>query len=665
MINLMNKKLIIFLTTCILQSFNIMGQKSADSLKGNTNLPSSTEELLKLSKFDDEIYKYSVESYFAKPKQSSFNLSPDGRFISFQEKDKNGKNNIYLKIIATGENKLILVEKENLILEYMWGNNSTILYFMDNGGDENYHLHSLSIENGKNTDLTPFNNVTVRSIKTIKDNPEYVIVTLNKENPELFEPYKINILTGSIEMIYKNDIKNPISDFIFDHNGNLRAIKKQINNTDNQVLYRDASNGDFKEVLTYGWQDNFKILNFLPNSNHAYVCTNIGRDKKSIVLYDLFNRKILKVLFEHSNYDIDDISLSKKRRYEIDYYSYTGEKAEIIPISKVFHNIYKDLQTHFANYQYEIKSITDNEQTYIIYISSDRLYGKYYLYNSISRKFELLVDLMPSLKEEDMAEMIPIKFKSRDGFTIHAYLTIPNLSNQRERVPLIVNPHGGPYGDRDVWGFNQEAQLFASRGYATLQINFRGSGSYGKSFYVAGNKQIGRKMLEDLEDGVKYVIKDFNIDKQRIAIYGASYGGLATLGSLIKTPELYKCGVDYVGVSNLFTFIDSFPSYWKPYMERFYSQWYDPNIPEEKQIMEEVSPVLNIENLNKPLFVIQGANDPRVNINESDQIVKELRQRGFDVPYMVKYNEGHGFRHESNQIELYKTMMGFFAKYLK
>jgi dipeptidyl aminopeptidase/acylaminoacyl peptidase len=269
---------------------------------------------------------------------------------------------------------------------------------------------------------------------------------------------------------------------------------------------------------------------------------------------------------------------------------------------------------------------------------------------------------MPQLKPEDMAEMRPITFKSRDGLTIHGYITLPKAALEGKKVPLVVNPHGGPQGIRDSWGFNPEAQLFASRGYATLQVNFRISGGYGKGFQKAGYKQIGRKAMDDVEDGVKYAIEQGWVNKDKIAIYGGSHGGYATLMGLIKTPDLYACGVDYVGVSNIFTFFDSFPEYWKPYKEMVKQIWYDLDNTEEAKIAKEVSPVFQIDKIKKPLFVVQGANDPRVNINESDQIVKGLRAKGFDVPYMVKYDEGHGFGKEQNRIELYRYMLGFFAK---
>ncbi|MDB4257470.1 prolyl oligopeptidase family serine peptidase, partial [Arcobacteraceae bacterium] len=210
-----------------------------------------------------------------------------------------------------------------------------------------------------------------------------------------------------------------------------------------------------------------------------------------------------------------------------------------------------------------------------------------------------------------------------------------------------------------------EAQLFASRGYATLHVNFRISDGYGKKFMKAGLKQVGRKVMEDIEDGVSYVLKKGIIDKNKIAIYGASHGGYATLMGLAKTPDLYACGVDYVGVSNILTFMNAFPSTWKPYSKMMKNIWYDIDDKKEYEIAKTVSPVYIVDNIKKPLFVVQGAYDPRVNINESDQIVRKLRDKKFDVPYMVKYNEGHGFKREENKLEFYKAMMGFFAKHLK
>ena len=355
---------------------------------------------------------------------------------------------------------------------------------------------------------------------------------------------------------------------------------------------------------------------------------------------------------------------SKTRNYEIDAYQYIGEKNEVVPVSSLYQNIFAKVNQVGAKNSFSIAGRTDNEDKFLIYIYSDKIYGSYYLYDVDKDELTKMYDLMPQLKEEDMAEIRPIKFKSRDGLILHGYLTIPKSATNK-KYPLIVNPHGGPYGERELWGFNIETQLFASRGYLTLQVDFRGSGGYGKKFSEAGYKQIGKKMLEDIEDGVNYVIDLGIADKNNIAIYGISYGGLATLGSLVKTPNLYKCGVDYCGVSNLFAFMASIPPYWKSYLDILYEQWYNPTIEEDKTQMTSYSPVLNADKIIKPLFVIHGANDPRVKISEADEIVFKLRKKGIDVAYMVKYNEGHGFQHDDNRIDVYKTMLGFFSKYLK
>ncbi len=369
--------------------------------------------------------------------------------------------------------------------------------------------------------------------------------------------------------------------------------------------------------------------------------------------------------FTHKNYDVSGASISRNRNWELDYFSYEGEKNEIIPVSKYYKKLHKKLEKEFPGYNFYLSDRTDDESHYLIYVTSDKLYGKYYSYDVTKDEIKLLFDLMPQLKENDMSEMRPISFKSRDGIQLHGYITLPNEVVKGQKVPVIVNPHGGPQGIRDSWGFNPEAQLFASRGYATLHVNFRISGGYGKEFLRSGFKEIGRKAMDDVEDGLQYVVDKGWVDKDKAAIYGGSHGGYAVLRGLTKTPDLYACGVDYVGVSNLFTFMETIPAYWAPYLPILKAVWYDAEVPEEKEIMNEVSPAFHIDKIKKPLFVVQGANDPRVNIDESDQIVKSLRDKGVDVPYMVKYDEGHGFAKEENRMDLYTAMMGFFAEQLK
>ncbi len=492
---------------------------------------------------------------------------------------------------------------------------------------------------------------------------------MNKENAQVFEPYKVNIKTGEIEKLFNNDdVANPIMSYLFDKDGTLRGFVRLREGVNMDLYYnKDPKTRNFEVIQQNNWKDTFNpTLNYQTDYPHdAYVVSNLETDKNTVYLYDLKENKVIDKLFSNDNYDISGISLSRNRNYELDYYTFEGEKREIVPVSDYYKKLHNRITAKFPDKQYTIADHTDDESKYLIFLQSDKLYGEYWSYDVKADKFELLYNLMPQLKAEDMAEMRPITFKSRDGITIHGYITLPKAALEGEKVPVIVNPHGGPQGIRDSWGFNPEAQLFASRGYATLQVNFRISGGYGREFLESGFKQIGRKAMDDVEDGLKYVIDQGWVDPDKAAIYGGSHGGYAVLRGLTKTPDLYAAGVDYVGVSNLYTFMETIPPYWKPYEKILREIWYDENIPEEKAIMDEVSPVFHIDKIKKPLFVVQGANDPRVNIDESDQIVRALREKGVDVPYMVKYDEGHGFGKEENRIELYEAMMGFYAKHLK
>lgn len=640
-----------------------------NKLPGNTTLPSSKEELEKLAQLDKGTYAYKVSDYFAKPKASAFQISPNGKYLSYKEKDDKNKRHIYVKEIATGKVTRAVEEKTELIKGYGWINDDRLYFAMDKGGDENYHIYASNIDGSNSKDLTPFDGVTASITKILKEQKDFVVISMNKNNKQIFEPYKLNVNTGELTQLYENkDVSNPIQGFEIDKDGNIRGYSKLVNGVENELYYKDLTTGQFNLVKKMNWDDNFNIISFnyaSKNKDEAYVLSNLDGDKAKIVLYDFKKNSTVKDIYSNPDYDVAGLSLSRKRGYEVDAYVYEGEKQNVTPVSKFAKEVYAAMGKAFPKMECNVVDYDDNETKLLVVVQSDKLYGTYYEYDALTGKFTLLYDLMPQLKEKDMAEMRPIKFKSRDGLTIHGYITLPKEATNGKKVPLVVNPHGGPQGVRDSWGFNPESQLFASRGYATLQVNFRISGGYGKKFLRAGFKEIGRKVMDDVEDGVKYAIEQGWVDKNKIAIYGASHGGYATLMGLVKTPDLYTCGVNYVGVSNIETFFASFPEYWKPYKEIVKQIWYDLDNPNEAKIAKEVSPVHQIEKIKKPLFVIQGANDPRVNIAESDQIVTGLRKKGFNVPYMVKYNEGHGFQREENSLELYNYMLGFLAQYLK
>lgn len=643
-------------------------KKFESKLPGNTALVSPEEELQALKLADKGDYKYKVEDYFAKPKASSFQLSPNGKYLSYMEKD-GLKNHVYIKEVATNKVARAIEEKEEPIKGYGWVNDDRLIYVMDDGGNENYHIYAVNIDGTNARDLTPFKDVRAMMLNELKDQKDYIIISMNKDNKQIFEPYKLNVNTGEMEKLFENtDPANPVQGYDFDKDGNLRGYSKLVNGIEMEYYYKDLATGAFNLLKKMNWDDSFRVMSFnysSDNPDDAYVLTNLNSDKTEIVLYDLKQNKELKKVFSNPHFDVSGMRLSRKRNYEIDYFAYEGEKYVILPQSRFFKDFSAKMAAEFKDVEYYVTDFDDDETKFLIVVQSDKVYGKYYEYDVKTGKFSLLYDLMPQLNPSDMAEMRPITFKSRDGLTIHGYITLPKAALEGKKVPLVVNPHGGPQGIRDSWGFNPETQLFASRGYATLQVNFRISGGYGKEFLRAGFKQIGRKVMDDVEDGVKYVIEQGWVDPAKIAIYGGSHGGYATLMGLVKTPDLYTCGVNYVGVSNIETLFATVPEYWKPLMEMMYEIWYDLKDPAELALAREVSPVHHVDRIIKPVFVVQGANDPRVNINESDQIVAALRAKNLYVPYMVKYNEGHGFYREENRMDFYSAMMGFLAKYLK
>jgi dipeptidyl aminopeptidase/acylaminoacyl peptidase len=366
------------------------------------------------------------------------------------------------------------------------------------------------------------------------------------------------------------------------------------------------------------------------------------------------------LIFEHPEVDVSDLRFSRKRKV-LTSISYLTWKLERKFLDDEIKNIYERLSKDLGNYDVSIIDMNKAEDKFLIRTHSDRSLGSYYFYDKNTDKLIKLADVGPWLKENELAEMKHISYVSRDGLTINGYLTLPP-GKVPKNLPALFIVHGGPWA-RDAWEYDPEVQFFASRGYAVMQVNFRGSIGFGRKFWEASFKQWGKSMQDDISDGVNWLINQGIADPKRIAIYGGSYGGYAALAGLTMTPDLYACGVDYVGVSNLFTFMNTIPPYWKPFLEMMYEMVGNPE--KDKELMTAASPVYNVDKIKAPLFIAQGRMDPRVNVNESDQMVEALKKRGIDVPYMVKDNEGHGFHNEENRFEFYEAMEKFLEKYLK
>jgi dipeptidyl aminopeptidase/acylaminoacyl peptidase len=429
-----------------------------------------------------------------------------------------------------------------------------------------------------------------------------------------------------------------------------------VNNT---YFYRDNSEAKFKKVVTYNFKNSVMPMFFDSKNKNVYALSNVGSDKLIAVKMNPKNFKTVEVVYENKNYDTNGLNYSKrfKTLASAEFVDWKHKRKIFIPYYK---KIAEGLENYFKNKEVYLTSSNKNEDLFIVYVGSDKTRGMYYTFDVKKDKLNVLANPSPWLNESQMAEMKPIKYKTRDGLTVEGYLTLPKDASKN--LPLVVNPHGGPW-HRDVWGYNPEVQFLASRGYAVLQMNFRGSTGYGKKFWKASFKEWGKKMQNDITDGVNWTVDQGYVNKENICIYGGSYGGYATLAGLTFTPDLYKCGVDYVGVSNLFTFQATIPEYWKPYKKMLHEMVGHPE--KDKALLKSASPYFHADKIKAALFVAQGANDPRVKKSESDQIVQALKARGVEVEYMVKDNEGHGFRNEENRFEFYEKMESFLKENIK
>lgn len=597
-----------------------------------------------------------LRDFFRNPEKANYQLSPDGKHLSFLS-PYNGRLNIYVKNLATGMETRITEAKERDITIYFWKGNDKICYLQDVGGDENYKLYIVNIDGSGFKVLTPYEKVVTQIIDDLRDNDNEMLIALNKRNPTVFDVYRINVNTGEMTMIAENP--GNITEWQTDHDGKLRvAISTDGVNT--SLLYRENETDPFKVVKTTSFKETLSPLFFTFDNKNVYAISNIGRDKAAIIKYDIANDKELELIFEHPDVDVDGLNYSEKRKV-LTSVSYTTWKRQIKFLDEETEKIYRKFESVIGS-KYEIVIVNkDREETkFIARTYSDKSLGAYYLYDKQNDVVSKLADISPWLNEDDLADMKPIQYTTRDGLTIHGYLTLPKGVEQKN-LPVVVNPHGGPWA-RDRWGFNPEVQFLANRGFAVLQVNFRGSTGYGRKFWELSFKQWGKKMQDDITDGVHWLIKEGIADPKRIAIYGGSYGGYATLAGITFTPDLYAAAVDYVGVSNLFTFMNTIPPYWKPMLEMLYEMVGDPK--KDSTLLYEASPVFHVDKIKAPLFVAQGKNDPRVNINESDQIVNALKQKGVYVEYMVKENEGHGFHNEENRFDFYEAMEKFLKKHL-
>ena len=545
-----------------------------------------------------------LRDFFRNPDQSGFQLSPDGNSLALVQPYKD-RMNVFVRPRAGGPAVRVTSETERDVAGYFWKGSHRIVYLKDFKGDENFHLVAVDADGKNLVDLTPFDKVRAMIVDDLYDNDDEILVSLNKRNPELFDVYRIDLNSKELTLVAENP--GNITAWITDHAGRIR-LAIATDGVNNSILHRLDDNSAFETVITTNFRQHISPLFFDFDNKLLFAASNINRDKSAIVRLDPATAKEESLIFEHPEVDVAGLDWSRKRKVytEVQFVTWKRERKFF---DAEMQAIYADLERQLPGYEIDLQSSNKNETLFVVAAWSDRTQGVRYLYDAAAKALTKLAEIAPWLDENELAEMRPITYQARDGLTIHGYLTLPRGGGKN--LPLIVSAHGGPWA-RDAWGYDPEVQFLVNRGYAVLQVNFRGSTGYGRKFWEASFKEWGRTMQDDVTDGVKYAVAQGIADPKRIAIYGGSYGGYCTLAGLAFTPELYACGVDYVGVSNLFTFLKTIPPYWKPMLDMLYEMVGNPET--DKDLLAAASPALHADNIRAPLLIAQGAQDPRVNI---------------------------------------------------
>jgi dipeptidyl aminopeptidase/acylaminoacyl peptidase len=610
------------------------------------------------------------ELFFGDPEIAGAQISPDGAFIAFIKPFK-GTRNVWVK--KTSESfanaKPITADTKRPIPTYFWSRDGKyILFVQDKAGDENYNVYAVNPAEAPaaGQDVPTARNLTdAKAIRAViyavpRSEPDTMYVGLNDRDAAWHDLYKVKISTGERTLIRKNTER--ITAFVFDLKDQLRLATRSAENGDTEVLRVDADK--FTKVYSCNVFESCGPVRYHKDGERVYFQTNKGADV-DLVRLELFNPTTGKEELVESDplkhVDFGNAMFSEVSD-ELIATTYDDERERIYWKDKSFEADYKNLQKQLPGKEINFGSSTKDEKLWIIGANADTDPGSTYLYDRTTKKLTLQYQIREKLNRAYLAPMKPVKYPSSDGLEIPAYLTLPK-GVEPKNLPAVVFPHGGPWG-RDSWGYSSLAQFLANRGYAVLQPNFRASTGYGKKFLDSGNKQWGDKMQDDVTWGAKYLISQGIADPKRVGIMGGSYGGYATLAGVAFTPDVYAAGVSIVGPSNLITLLESIPPYWEQIRKLFYERMGDPNTPEGKAQLLRQSPLSAASKIKTPLLVIQGANDPRVNKRESDQIVIALRDRGFPVEYLVAPDEGHGFARPVNNMAMFASAEKFLAKYL-
>lgn len=608
------------------------------------------------------------ELFFGNPEISNGKLSPDGEWISFM-KEYDGIMNVWIKAFDEPfENARPLTDSKRPLYGYFWTiDGKYILYAKDKDGDENINIFAFDPTEGtkdklpESRNLTPLDEVTARIYQVSDIDADLFFIGLNDRDKAWHDLYSLKISTGDLELIFEN--KDRITSYNFDWEDNLKLLSKT-DDKGNTVTLRINEDKSLTPIYETTVDEQAYVAGWTPDNSQFYLVSNVGDlDLSTLFLMNPKTEDITKIESDpEGRVDIGGLSLNKNTR-EIISTSYTDDKTRKYWQDEIWEENYNFLKEQFPGREISFQSSTKDYSKFLVALSGDKYASESYFFDAETKELIFQYTPRPDLKEveEFLSPMEPILYKSSDGLEIPAYLTTP-YGFEAKNLPVVVLVHGGPKGPRDYWGYNPIVQFLANRGYAVLQPNFRASGGYGKSFMNAGDLQWGKLMQDDITWGVQHLIDEGIANKEKIVIMGGSYGGYATLAGLAFTPDLYAAGVDIVGPSNIFTLLESIPAYWEAGRAYLHAMVGDPDTEEGKKLIKEASPLFFVDNIDKPLLIIQGANDPRVKQAESDQIVIALRDKGKKVSYLLAEDEGHGFAKPDNRMAMFAEVERFLAE---
>jgi len=592
------------------------------------------------------------ETLFGNPERLSPQLSPDGRRLAYVAPHE-GVLNVWVSTLGTEDQRVVTRDRKRGIRSCFWAlDGSRILYMQDADGDENWHLWSAEPDTGVIRDMTPYLGAQAHLVALDPERPSEALVALNLRDARAHDVYRIDLESGATALVETNP--GDVVGWLADARMEVRAATVATPDGGFALRVRDASDSEWRTIVTWGPDDEGQAHAFSRDGQEIYLSSNLGTDTKELRALDLASGGE-RTLASHPEVDVDDI-LEHPRGHAVRAARFALDRAEWRAVDP---SVAVDLErlSDPARGDFAVVSMDLDDRQWVVLYSADRAPASYYLYRRDTGDIEYLFSARPALEEATLAEMRPVRVPARDGLVLHSYLTIPPWCEPRG-LPLVLNVHGGPWA-RDTWGYDPEAQWLANRGYACLQVNYRGSAGFGKRFLHAGDREWGAKMHDDLIDAVEWAVREGIADRSRVAIYGGSYGGYAALVGAAFTPDVFACAVDIVGPSSLRTLIASIPPYWEPLRRMFYHRIGNPET--EPEFLDERSPLHRAADIRCPLLIAQGANDPRVKQQESEQIVEAIRSRGGEVEYMVFEDEGHGFARPENRLRFYTAAERFLA----